>query len=153
MFLPSWTWITTMWELIAIKAIIGLGHDAIIYFLPCASLATTYCLKFGAILKSWPKVRVCLLSNSCWVISSKIEKLQVILITPVFLIDSIKGVKLVGPIHLIELVKPKGLIDPVGLVNWFLLFEPKFLVRLVLIGTCILAPGRNPLVAPYVVCP
>ncbi len=88
-----------------------------IFFLPRASLATTYCLKSGAILKSWPKVRVYLLSNSCWVISSKIEKLQVILITLVFLIDSIESVKLVGLIHLIELVKPKGLIDPIGLVN------------------------------------
>jgi len=44
----------------------------IVFFLE-ASLATIYCFKSGSIFKSWPKVRVCLFSNSFWVISSKFD--------------------------------------------------------------------------------
>ncbi len=113
-----------------------------------ASLVATYCFKSKAILKSQlPKVRVCLLSNSCWVISSKTENLLVIPITSIFPINPIEPINLITLINLVELVKlvgPMDLIKPVKLVdliNWFLIFEPKFLVRLALIKVCILAPG------------
>ncbi len=80
MFLPTWTYIITMCKSIATKVIIGLGPTMVIFFLPRVILATTYCFKFGTILKSWPNVRVCLLSNNCWLISSKTKNVLVVLI-------------------------------------------------------------------------
>jgi hypothetical protein len=48
----------------AIEAIIGLGPSVVIVLIPRVNLATTYCFKSRVILKSWPKVKVCLLSNN-----------------------------------------------------------------------------------------
>ncbi len=118
-----------------------------IFFLPRVSLAATHCLKPETILKSWPKVKVCLLSNSFWVISSKIEKLPIILVALIFLIDMVELVNLITLVNSVELVKLVGLVDLIelvkliGLINWFFIFEPKFLVRLALIEVCILALG------------
>jgi hypothetical protein len=52
MFLPTWTYITVMWRSITTKTIIRLGPITMIFFLPRAIFITTYCFKFGAILKS-----------------------------------------------------------------------------------------------------
>jgi hypothetical protein len=65
MFLPTWTCITAMCGSITTKAIIGLGHIVVLFFSLGASLVATYCFKSRVILKSWPKVRVYLLSNNC----------------------------------------------------------------------------------------
>jgi hypothetical protein len=65
MFLSTWTYITIMWGSIAIKATSRLGHVVTLFFLLRANLVTTYCFKSKMILKSWPKVRVCLFSNNC----------------------------------------------------------------------------------------
>jgi hypothetical protein len=71
-------------------------------------LVGTYCLKFGAILKSWPKIKVCLLSNSCWVISSE---------TNFFLVVSIFSINLVTLIFLVKPIKPIAPIDSITLIN------------------------------------
>jgi hypothetical protein len=76
-------------------------------------------LKFKAILKSWPNVKVCLLSNSSWLISSKTKNVLVVLVGSV------------------------ALVVPITLVVQFLIFEPKFLLRLVLPRVFILALGRS----------
>ncbi len=111
---------------ITTEAIIGLGPIVMVFFFPRPSLTTTYYFKFRVILKSWPKVlKVCLLSNSCWVISSKIEKLPIILVILITMVDPIKSIGLIV------------------LVNWFLVSKLKFLMWLVLIIICILALGRS----------
>ncbi len=147
MFLPTWTYITTMWGSIATKAIIRLHLIAVIFFHPKASLATTHCFKSRTILKNWPKINVCLLSNSCWVISSKINKKLVIpiaMIFPIYLVELVNLIALINLVDPIKLVGPIDSIGPiklVGLIDWFLIFEPKLLVKLALIKVCILAPS------------
>jgi len=54
------------------------GYGNVIVLLLRASLTPTYCFKFEVVLKTWPKVKVCLFSNSCCVISSKIEKKSIV---------------------------------------------------------------------------
>ncbi len=92
----------------------------VIFFLLRASLVGTYCLKLGAVLKSWPKVKVCLLPNSCWVISSKTNFFFVViifsinLVTLIFLVKLIKPIAPIGSItsvNLVKLIKSIGLID------------------------------------------
>jgi hypothetical protein len=56
----------------------------VIAIFPWASLATTCCLKFGAFLKNWPKIKVCLFYNNYWVIYFQINFFLVI---PIFLIN------------------------------------------------------------------
>jgi hypothetical protein len=92
----------------------------VIIFLPRTSLVVTYYLKFGAILKSWPKIRVCLLSNNCWVISSKIKIFLVVLvfsINLVVLIFLVKPIKPIAPIDSITLIDPVKLIKSIGLID------------------------------------
>jgi hypothetical protein len=72
--------------------------------------------KSKAILKSWPKIRVCLLYNSYWVISSKIKKIMVVIIFLVNLvssIDLIKSIKLIALVDLVEVVELVGLVDSI----------------------------------------
>jgi hypothetical protein len=83
MLLSTWTCIIAMWKSITIETIIKLSLAAMIFFLPGASLATTYYFKSGMILKNCPKVKVCSLSNNCWVIFSEIKMFLV------FLVDSV----------------------------------------------------------------
>jgi hypothetical protein len=64
-------------------------------------LVVTYCLKSKVILKSWPKVRIILLSNNCYLISSKIKEFFIGL---VFLIKLVMPVFLVGPTEPITLI-------------------------------------------------
>ncbi len=64
-------------------------------------------------------MKVCLFSNSCWFISSKTKN------------DFVVLVGLVAPVV------------PITLVVQFLIFEPKFPLRLVILGAFILAPGRS----------
>ncbi len=110
----------------------------VIIFLLGANLTITYCLKFGAILKSWPKVRVCLLSNSFWVISSKIDFFGVVLVylinlvAHVFLIKSINSVAPIDPITLVDLEKSIKSIGQIDMENYFLISKLKFLVKLFL---------------------
>ncbi len=100
-FLPTWTWITSMWGLITTKVIIGLGLRVVTILLPRENLVVTYCLKSKVILKSWPKVRIILLSNNCYLISSKIKEFFIGL---VFLIKLVMPVFLVGPTEPITLI-------------------------------------------------
>jgi hypothetical protein len=51
--------------------------------------------------------------------------------------DLVNQVKLVALVGLVELVKP------VAPLNWFLVYEHNFRVKLVLIRVCILAPYRS----------
>ncbi len=85
------------------EAIIRLGLSVVTILLLGVNLATTYCFKSGVILKSWPKVNVCLLSNSYRVMSSKIEEFlvrQVLLVNPVMLVILITPVDLVAQVDL-----------------------------------------------------
>ncbi len=91
-----------------------IGHGAMTFFFPKANLVATYCLKFGTVLKSWPKVKVCL-SNNCWVISSKTKEF---FIGPIILINSMM------PIFLIEIVKLVASIDLVNPTNFVKLVNP-----------------------------
>jgi hypothetical protein len=88
MFLPAWTYIITMWGSITTNTIIELGLVTVIIILSWASLATTCCLKSGAILKNWPKIKVYLFYNSC----------QVIFLIEIYLVVSIFLVNIVTPI-------------------------------------------------------
>ncbi len=63
--LPTSACIITMWRLIAIEAITRVGLSTVTLLFLGLNLVATYCIKFEAILKSWPKVNVCLLSNNC----------------------------------------------------------------------------------------
>jgi hypothetical protein len=101
-------------------------------FLLGARLVSTYCLKFGAILKSWPQIKVCLFS-----------KTQKNSIGQVFLIDSItpnfliKSIEPVAPLDLVELVTLVSLVDPACPKNCFSISKLKFLMRLALTIVCI----------------
>jgi hypothetical protein len=106
-----------MWGSITTKAITKLGPHVVIVLLQKASLTPTYCFKFEVVMTTWPKVRVCLLSNSCCVISSKIEKKSIVPIwsikhiTLVDQVELIKLVTLVNSIDLVEIVKLVGMVD------------------------------------------
>ncbi len=80
MFLLTWTCIKAMCKSIATKVIIGLGPTIVIFFLPRVILIATYSFKFGTNLKNWPNMKVCLLSNNCWLISSKTKNVLVVLV-------------------------------------------------------------------------
>jgi len=106
-----------MQGLITIEAITELEHVVMIFFLPNTSLAATYCFKSKVISKSWPKVKVCLLSNSCWVMSFKTKKLLVIVIL-LFPINLVELGNLIASIHLIESIKSATTVDSIELVKW-----------------------------------
>jgi hypothetical protein len=105
------------------EVIIRLGIDTTTILLLGASLATTYCFKFGTFLKSWPKAKVCLLSNSYWVISSKTKEFlvgpifSINMVVPVFLIKPKILVDQIDPITSVDLVEHIGPIASVDLVD------------------------------------
>ncbi len=114
-----------MQGLITIEAITELEHVVMIFFLPNTSLAATYCFKSNVISKSWPKVKVCLLSNSC----SKTKKLLVIVIL-LFLINLVELGNLIASVHLIESIKSTTTLDLIELVKWVTSIDSIKLVRI-----------------------
>jgi hypothetical protein len=86
-----------------------------------ANLVATYCLKSRTILKSWPKIRVYLLSNNYWVIFSKTKEFSV---GPIFLVS------LVTQVFPIEPIDPIAPIDLVDSKNRFLVSKSNFLLDL-----------------------
>lgn len=102
-----------------------LGLDEVIILILRASLATTICFKSRVILKSWPKVRVCLLSNSCSMISSKTKKNLVVPIFPINLITLVFFKELIISLTLVDLAKLVALVDLVEPVKLVGLVGPK----------------------------
>ncbi len=103
------------------KVITKLGPNTMTILLLGARLVITYCLKSKAILKSSPKIRVYLVSNSCWVLSSKTKIFLVGLIFPINLMVLVFLVDLIDLVAPIDPIKPIKLI---GLVDRFLVPKP-----------------------------
>lgn len=84
--------------------------------LPRLNLAATYCLKYGAIMKSWPKVRLTLQQMLSDVISPKFEEFLiglVFLVNPVMVVSLVESIDLVALGDPINQVKPLDSIEPI----------------------------------------